>query len=275
MQRKALRSCRRAGVARGLDATTSACARACELGWSVAGRRDCASRRHASGCRGSRARGRGRAGHRRCRRCRRGQFQWDLGVSRHLRPQPCLVGIWGLDGGRSGGAAHRCNRGPRRVARYIAFDVGSCGRRVFFDQCPTTRDPTTAVPSAPPGLASSGASAANPAAPGSTVVTTVGGTVQQVTGTVGGTVQQLTGTIGGAAQQVTGAFGTAVGGPAGAVVGSAGTAVGSVVTGAGDALAGTLGALGGATPAPTAQPSAAPATKTPPPKGLLGTLLGK
>jgi hypothetical protein len=139
----------------------------------------------------------------------------------------------------------------------------------------SSTDPTTDVPPADAGSTGPGAGAADPTAPGSTLSTTVSGTVQQATGAVGGTVQQLTGTIGGAAQQVTGAAGAAVGGPAGAVVDSAGTAVGSVVTGAGDALAGTLGALGGSTPAPTAQPSAAPATKTPPVKGLLGTLLGK
>jgi len=102
----------------------------------------------------------------------------------------------------------------------------------------------------------------------------VSGTVGQATGAVSGTVQQLTGTVSGTVQQVTGAAGGAVGGPVGGVVDSAGTAVGSVVTGAGDALAGTLGALGGSTPAPTAQPSAAPSTPAPPLKGLLGKLLG-
>jgi len=123
---------------------------------------------------------------------------------------------------------------------------------------------TTSAPGTTPGL-------------GTTVQQVTGvvsGTVGQATGTVSGTVQQLTGTISGTTQQLTGAAGAAVGGPVGGVVDSAGTAVGSVVTGAGSALAGTLGALGGSTAAPTAHPSAAPATPTPPVKGLLGTLLG-
>jgi len=136
-------------------------------------------------------------------------------------------------------------------------------------------DPAMAAPGAASSPATGSAGASNVAGPGSTLTTAVGGTVQQVTGAVGGTVQQLTGSLGGTAQQLTGAAGAAVGGPVGGVVDSAGTAVGSVVTGAGNALAGTLGALGGTTPATPAQPSAAPATKTPPAKGLLGTLLGK